>query len=64
MGLGRYMCIPVHDEVILDVPLEDVPEVAKMVREGMTDETSFAVPITAGVATGTNWRDKEEWFGE
>ena len=64
MGLGEYMCIPVHDEVILDVPLAEVPEVAKMVREGMTDETSFAVPITAGVATGTNWRDKEEWFGE
>jgi len=61
LGLAEFMCIPVHDEVILDVPLDRVAEVAETLRTGMTDLTTFAVPITAGVSTGKNWRDKEEW---
>ena len=48
VGLGDMLVVPVHDEVILNVPHDDVPEVAELVRRTMT-RTEWAVPLTAGV---------------
>lgn len=48
VGLGEMLVVPVHDEVILNVPKPDVPEVAELVRRTMT-RTEWAVPLTAGV---------------
>jgi DNA polymerase-1 len=60
-GLGAYMILPVHDEIILEVPDEDVRDVIQTLREVMNDNVSFPVPISAGIATGKTWGDKREW---
>lgn len=45
-GFGDYMLLPVHDEILLDVPAEDAETIAKEVSEVMTDRTRFGLPIT------------------
>lgn len=60
-GLGQFMILPVHDEIILEVPDEDVRDVVHLIRKVMSDNVSFPVPISAGIATGKTWGDKVEW---
>jgi len=63
-GLGHLMILPVHDEVILEVPTEDVPDVAQTVAEVMNDRTTLAVPITAGISVGERWGQKKDYNPE
>lgn len=46
-GLGQYLKLPVHDELILSVPKEDVQNVMKTVHDVMTIEDEFSVRIPA-----------------
>lgn len=59
-GLGEYMILPVHDEVIFDVPSDVEQDVIKTIREVMNDDQLCSVPITAGVARGQRWGEKED----
>lgn len=59
-GLGSYMILPVHDEIILDIPTELVPDAAQTLRAIMND-TGYPVPITASVSYGQRWGEKSEW---
>jgi len=58
LGPG-IMILPVHDEIVADVPIEDAEEVARLIVETCTDRDNYAVPITwsADVLTN-NWGDK------
>lgn len=47
-GLVEYACLPVHDEVLLEVPQEMADDALKAVQEAMTDRENYAVPLTAG----------------
>ena len=60
-GLGEYMMLPVHDEVILEVPDELVPEVAHAVSDIVNDNELLAIPLTWGVATGKRWGEKRDY---
>jgi DNA polymerase I len=57
-GLGEWMILPVHDEVILDVPNSERDNVLKVLREVMNDEEILDVPVTAGLAVGSRWGSK------
>jgi DNA polymerase-1 len=48
-GLGEFLILPVHDEVILDVPEDKVAEVAREVEHIMTERHEFAVALPVGV---------------
>lgn len=60
-GLGEYMVLPIHDEVMLDVPDELVPEVAREVGSIMNDTELISIPLTAGGATGKRWGEKRDY---
>lgn len=47
-GLGDNLLLPVHDEVLVEVPEADAPEALKIIESCMTDRENYAVPITAG----------------
>jgi DNA polymerase I len=49
-GLEDAMRLPVHDELILEVPAADAQDVMHTVIEAMTDRDSYAVPITCDAA--------------
>lgn len=59
-GLGEYMILPVHDEVIFDVPSDVERDVIETIQEVMNDDQLCSVPITAGVARGQRWGEKED----
>lgn len=48
-GLGEWMVLPVHDEIVMDVPIELCTDVAQTTQHVMQDLTSFKVPLTVGV---------------
>lgn len=59
-GLDEFMILPVHDEIIQDVPDDMLLEVAHKTRTIMNDATMFSVPLTASPATGRRWGEKQD----
>lgn len=62
-GLADYALLPVHDEVIFEVPEADASELLREIEAAMTDGENFAVPITASGEIISRWGDpyhKEE----
>jgi len=57
-GLGQFMILPVHDEVILDVPNTEYDGVIETLRKVMNDDKLLSVPVTAGLAYGERWGAK------
>jgi DNA polymerase-1 len=47
--LGEHLIVPVHDEIVLQVPVEDAPDIKQIVKECMTTKDGWNVPLTAGV---------------
>lgn len=47
--LTEYLIVPVHDEIVLQCPDNEVKDVMATVQECMTTRDDWAVPLTAGV---------------
>lgn len=47
--LTDYLIVPVHDEIVLNAPRDQVEEFKQTVRECMTTRENWAVPLTADV---------------
>ena len=54
-----YMTLQVHDELVFDVPPDEVEFVRSMVKQEMQNVIELKVPIVADVGVGRNWRDLE-----
>lgn len=59
-GLTEFMVVPVHDEIILDVPRDRLDDVTHTLHELMNDTTSFPAPVTASVSVGERWGEKRD----
>ena len=58
-GFGEYLILPVHDEVIFDVPAELAEDVAREAQAVMQETYQFVVPLTAGAEIASaRWGDK------
>lgn len=55
--LQTKMILQVHDELLLDVPTEELVPVGKLVRSEMENIHKLKVPIVAELKAGPNWRD-------
>jgi DNA polymerase-1 len=51
------MILQVHDELIFEVSPEELPRVARMVREEMETAVPFVVPLRVDLKVGINWYD-------
>lgn len=60
-GFGKYMVTPVHDEIIMEVPDDDLEEITREVLAIMNDDTMFKVPITADASIGPRWSEKLDY---
>ena len=56
-NLRTRMTLQVHDELLFDVPPEEVDEVQELVKFEMEHVAEFSIPMVADVGTGDNWRD-------
>lgn len=58
-GLRARMLLQVHDELLIEAPLEEVPEVADLVKSEMEQAAELKIPLVADLKVGPNWRDLE-----
>jgi DNA polymerase-1 len=56
-GLRARMVLQVHDELVLEVPREELSEVAPLVREVMEGAYALGVPLKVDMEVGENWLD-------
>lgn len=62
--LTEYLIVPVHDEIVLQAPLEEAADIMKVVQECMTTRGEWLIPLTAGVeGPFPNWGTKYELKG-
>ena len=54
-NLKTKMIIQVHDELIFNVPNEEIEEVTKLVTELMENTCKLEVPLKVEVDYGNNW---------
>ncbi len=55
--LKSRLLLQVHDELLLEVPTDEVEPVSALVKRAMEEVHPLAAPLVAEVKTGQNWRD-------
>ena len=49
------MILQVHDELIFDVPADEVEIMTKLITDGMVNAMKLSVPLTVECSAGANW---------
>ncbi len=49
------LLLQVHDELVFDVPLDEVEKVKPVIEEAMVNALKLEVPIEVGIGTGKTW---------
>jgi DNA polymerase-1 len=60
-GLSARMVLQIHDELVFEVPPDELEPLAGLVREEMIGAVPLMVPLKVDVKTGLNWADCEPW---
>jgi len=55
ISANAKMILQVHDELVFEVPENDIKKVAEFVREKMTGAMKLRAPIEAELSVGDNW---------
>lgn len=55
--LGDHMLLPIHDEIIFEVPQDAVAEAMKTIAEVMPERDKFSVPLTVDAEATVRWGD-------
>ncbi|MGH9421328.1 MAG: DNA polymerase I [Thermoanaerobaculia bacterium] len=54
-GLNAKMLLQVHDELVFEVPPDELERVKALVKHEMENATKLSVPLVVDLGTGTNW---------
>jgi DNA polymerase I len=55
--LGARMMLQVHDELLLEVPENEIERTTEVVRAEMESVHALAVPLVVDVGIGNNWME-------
>ncbi len=58
-GLKSRMTLQVHDELVFEVPEDEIEVMRPLVRDHMEKACELAVPLLVEMGVGPNWRDLE-----
>ena len=58
-NLKSRMTLQVHDELVFEVPENEIETMQSLVREQMEKVHALAVPLLVEMGVGPNWRDLE-----
>lgn len=56
-NLKSKLILQVHDELIIDAPLDEITTVAKILRDNMENVVKLSVPLSVDVNSGKTWYD-------
>jgi DNA polymerase-1 len=59
-NLGARMVLQVHDEVVLEVPKQELDEVSALTREVMEQAYTLDIPLKVDAEVGENWFDMHD----
>jgi len=59
-GSSSTMIMTVHDELVFDVPHDELKEMTALVRKEMEEAMDLSVPMKVSVKVGPNWLDMEK----
>jgi DNA polymerase I len=54
-GFGARLLLSVHDELLLEVPRDEVERLAPVVRETMEGALPLSVPLVVDIKVGDDW---------
>ena len=57
--LRARMILSVHDELVFELPPDEVKALARLVSKEMEGALTLAVPLKVDLAVGPNWLDLE-----
>lgn len=57
--LGTQMILQIHDELVFDVPKQELDDVVELVRDRMENVLKLEVPIKVDIKKGKNWLELE-----
>jgi len=57
--LRARMILQVHDELVLEVPWDEVEATVVVLREAMRDAFELTVPLRVDVEIGSNWQEMQ-----
>ena len=53
------MLLQVHDELIFELPKNEIPKLTEVLESVMPMALELVVPLTIELKTGLNWRDMD-----
>jgi DNA polymerase-1 len=56
-GSAAQVLLQVHDELVVEVPRDDVPALVPLVRRAMSEAHPLVVPLVVDVKIGDNWQE-------
>jgi DNA polymerase-1 len=56
-GFRARMLLQVHDELLLEVPLDEIEAIKRVVREAMEGVHPLRVPLAVDQKVGADWRE-------
>jgi len=59
-NLKSKILIQVHDDLLLEVPLEEQDKILKLLKYEMENAVKLDVPLLVDIKTGTNWAEMEK----
>lgn len=59
--LRSRLILQVHDELVVETPKAEIPQVVALVRECMEQAFELRVPLKVDVEVGVNWEDMQPW---
>ncbi len=57
--LKSKMLLQVHDELIFEVPQDEIEEMRQLVPQTMSTALELSVPLKVDIKTGANWGEME-----
>ena len=59
--LTARMLLQIHDELVFEVPSDQITPLANLVTQEMTSAAQLTVPLQVDVKHGANWADCQPW---
>jgi DNA polymerase-1 len=54
-GYDSNLILQIHDEILLEVPNDEVKSVEKLIKEEMVSVVAWKIPLSVTIRTGKNW---------